>query len=111
MLYQLRGQKLAIDPSGLSSLRAIAVPVTRKENSRLIPPENKKADTKTSAELVVVKPGSEPVFKQAEAFRDNGTSKSSNGLKEQVAIEAYQSIAKEQQRQDIQMLLGVDTFV
>lgn len=111
MLYQLRGQKLAIDPSGLSSLRAIAVPVTRKENSRSISPENKKADTKTSAELVVVKPGSEPVFKQAEAFRDNGTSKSSNGLKEQVAIEAYQSIAKEQQRQDIQMLLGVDTFV
>lgn len=100
-----------IDHSGLSSLRAISVPVTRKENARPLPTENKKQNTNPSAELVVVKPGSEPVFKQAEAFRDNGTSKSSNGLKEQVAIEAYQSIAKEQRRQDIQMLLGVDTFV
>lgn len=100
-----------IDPSGLLSLRAIGVPVTRKENARPLTPENKKTDTKPSVELVVLKPGSEPVFKQAEAFRENGTSKTSNGLKEQVAIEAYQSIAKEQQRQDIQMLLGVDTFV
>ena len=102
---------MAIDPSGLTSLRAINVPLTRKDTARPVFEDNKKQDTKTSVELVVVKPGSEPVFKQAEAFRDSGTSKTSNGLKQQVAIEAYQSIAKEQQRQDIQMLLGVDTFV
>jgi hypothetical protein len=102
---------LDIDHSGLSSLRPIGVPVTRKDNARPLPPEVKKANTQHNSELVVIKAGSEPVFKQAEAFRDSGTSKSSNGLKQQVAIEAYQSIAKEQQRQDIQMLLGVDTFV
>ncbi|KXI28665.1 hypothetical protein [Paraglaciecola hydrolytica] len=100
-----------IDPSGLSSLRAIGVPLTRKDKSRPVGPENVKQETKNSTEITIVKSGSEPVFKQAEAFRGSGTSGAVNGLKQQVAIEAYQSIAKEQQRQDIQMLLGVDTFV
>ena len=99
-----------IDPSGLSSLRAIGVPLTRKESPRALHSDTPKKDSNTTQQLLV-KSGSEPVFKQAEAFRDSGTSRASNGLKEQLAIEAYQSIAKEQQRQDIQQLLGVDTFV
>ena len=99
-----------IDPSGLSSLRAISVPLTRKESPRAPHSDTPKKDN-TNTQPVLLKAGSEPVFKQAEAFRDSGTSRASNGLKEQLAIEAYQSIAKEQQRQDIQLLLGVDTFV
>jgi hypothetical protein len=36
---------------------------------------------------------------------------SNNSLNEKAAIAAYQSMDKEQQRQGIQLLLGVDTFV
>ena len=36
---------------------------------------------------------------------------SSNSLNEKSAIAAYKSMDKEQQRQSIQLLLGVDTFV
>lgn len=100
-----------IDPSGLSSLRAISVPATRKDNARPSQSTDNKNPSKAPSQIAVIKQGSEPVFKQADAFRQTTEVKMSTGQKERVAIDAYESIAKEQQRQNIQMLLGVDTFV
>ncbi|MDP5132577.1 MAG: hypothetical protein NWQ54_17005 [Paraglaciecola sp.] len=102
---------MALESSGLSVISSIGVPATRKDVARVPPPTPDKPSSQATAELVVLRQGSEPVFKQAEAFRETTDKISAGGLKERVAIEAYQSIAKEQQRQDIQQLLGVDTFV
>jgi hypothetical protein len=102
---------LAIESSGLSSLHLIGVPATRKDVARPQKTLADKESTNPLTELIVVRQGSEPVFKQADAFRQTVGDQSGGGQKERLAIEAYESIAKEQQRQNIQQLLGVDTFV
>jgi len=102
---------LALDPVGVSQLNIINVPVARKDNPRPSPPPvDKKAEEATNP-AILLKSGSEQVFQQADAFRQGDTIKLATGLKQQVAIEAYQAVAKDQQRQDIQQLLGVDTFI
>lgn len=102
---------MAIDSSGLSSLGAISVPLTRKESPRAPQNSDSKTQTKPASQLTVIRQGSEPVFKQADAFRATGDNKINSGQKEKLAIDAYESMAKEQQRQNIQLLLGVDTYV
>jgi hypothetical protein len=102
---------LAIESSGLSSIRSIGVPATGKEIARTAQISPEKENAKPSSELILVRQGSEPVFQQADAFRQTAGIQSASGQRERVAIEAYESIAKEQQRQNIQQLLGVDTFV
>lgn len=99
---------MAIESTGLSSIRSIGVPATRKDVARPQQISPDKNPSPNKAELIVVRQGSEPVFKQVEDFRQTANAV---GQKERVAIDAYESIAKEQQRQNIQQLLGVDTFV
>tara|TARA_R110002167_G_scaffold178598_7_gene378366 strand:- start:5547 stop:5855 length:309 start_codon:yes stop_codon:yes gene_type:complete len=102
---------LAIESTGLSSIRSIGVPATGKELARSAQTSPEKENAKPSSALVIARQGSEPVFKQADAFRQTVGIQSASGQKERIAIDAYESIAKEQQRQNIQQLLGVDTFV
>ena len=103
---------MSIDSSGLSPLRAISIPVARKDNTRPAPQSTEdKTPPKASSQLTLLRQGSETVYKQADEFRHTSEIKSSNGHKERIAIEAYESMTKEQQRQNIQLLLGVDTFV
>ena len=102
---------MEINPSGLSNLRAIGVPVTRKDNARPTTPEPATKQAPDNQGVALVRAGSEPVFQQADTFRQGPSANMASGQKERLAIEAYESIAKDQQRQNIQQLLGVDTFV
>jgi hypothetical protein len=60
---------------------------------------------------VLLRPGGKDAFVQADSFRKQASSSDHNSLQSQQAIEAYENIAKEQRRSEIQLLLGVDTYI
>lgn len=69
-------------------------------------------NTELPSSQVVVRQNNPEAFAQAERFRqqqqtfnDNANNRSRN------AINSYQALAKEQQREDLQRFLGVDTYV
>jgi hypothetical protein len=49
-------------------------------------------------------------FEQAQSYRQRQTITEQLSWRSQNAVDAYHSISKEQQRGEIQQLLGVDTF-
>ena len=59
---------------------------------------------------VILRQGGPEAFVQADSFRQQGTGEQSS-LRGQQAIDAYETIAKEQRRGEIQLLLGVDTYI
>lgn len=69
-------------------------------------------NTELPLSQIVVRQNNTEAFAQAERFRqqqqtfsDNSSNRSRN------AINTYQSLSTEQQREDLQRLLGVDTYV
>lgn len=60
---------------------------------------------------VLLRPGGKEAFVQADSFRKQTGSREQSSLHGQQAIEAYETIAKEQRRGEIQLLLGVDTYI
>lgn len=69
-------------------------------------------NTELPLSQIVVRQNNPEAFAQAERFRqqqqtfsDNSSNRSRN------AINTYQSLSTEQQREDLQRLLGVDTYV
>lgn len=58
-----------------------------------------------------IRQGTVESFNRADTYRDKQTLTDQLSLRSQNAVDAYQSISKEQQRGEIQLLLGVDTFV
>lgn len=102
---------MAIESFGLSSIPSGSVPAARKDIARIAQTPADKEKAQSAAQVITVRQGSEPVFEQADAFRQTVGVQGATGQKERFAIEAYESMAKEQQRQNIQQLLGVDTFV
>ena len=69
-------------------------------------------NTELPISQVVVRQNKPEAFAQAERFQQQQQTFSDNSNnRTRSAINSYQSLAKEQQRQDLQRLLGVDTYV
>ncbi|MGJ8678954.1 hypothetical protein [Paraglaciecola sp.] len=102
---------MSIDSLSSSALRALDVARTHRDKPREVKPVGDKNEQVSSSQVTVIRPGDEESLKKAETFRKQPHSQSNKSLNEQQAIAAYESIEKDQQRQNIQLLLGVDTFV
>ncbi|MGS2720350.1 hypothetical protein [Paraglaciecola aestuariivivens] len=95
----------------VSSLKASEIGRATKGKPNVAKVEPAKADRAVPNQVSVIRAGGQEAFEKAETFNQFSSSTSTNSLHEKSAIAAYQSMLKEQQRQDIQLLLGVDTFV
>lgn len=94
-----------------TALRALDVSHTSRNKPREVKPVADKVQQSNPTQVTVIRTGDEESLKKAETFRSKTQSQSSSRLSEQQAIAAYESIEKDQAREKIQMLLGVDTFV
>ncbi len=84
---------------------------TSRDKAREVKPVVDKTQALSAPPSGLVRAGDDKSFEKAETFRRQTQSYSGSSLVEQQAIAAYESVEKDQQRQNIQMLLGVDTFV
>ena len=95
----------------LSSLKASDIARSSRDKSRELRSEKSQDDKPQNAQVSIIRAGDSKSFEKAASFKQQTESLSQNSLNEKAGIAAYQSVAKEQQRQGIQLLLGVDTFV
>ncbi|WP_158968053.1 hypothetical protein [Paraglaciecola sp. L3A3] len=102
---------MSIESLSSSALRALDTARTSRDKPREVKAIEDKNDKQTSHQVAVIRTGDADSIKKAETFQQPGQSKYGNSLHEKEAISAYESIEKEQERQNIQLLLGVDTFV
>lgn len=109
---------MEIESSLVASQNAIVVSPSVKEPQRESDVRQQQ-EQKQNAELpkyqAVVRSGDTQVFEQAEKFRQkqgfDEQYRDQPGAKAQQAISAYQSLYKEARREEIQQLMGVDTYV
>lgn len=95
----------------LSSLKASDIARSSRDKPRELKSDKNQNDNLQNVQVSIIRAGDSETFEKAASFKQQTDSLSSNSLNEKSAIAAYQSISKEQQRQGIQLLLGVDTFV
>lgn len=95
----------------LSSLKASDIARTPRDKPRELKPDKNQNDNLQNVQVSIIRAGNSETFEKAASFNQQTDSLSSHSLNEKSAIAAYQSVSKEQQRQGIQLLLGVDTFV
>jgi hypothetical protein len=100
---------LSID--SLSLLKASDIARSSRDKPREIKSDRSPDENLHNAQVSIIRTGDSETFEKAASFKQQTDSLSSNSLNEKAAIAAYQSMDKEQQRQGIQLLLGVDTFV
>ncbi len=102
---------MAIESLSSSTLRTLDVARSSRDKTREVKSVQDKTEQIPLAQLPVIRQGGAEAFQKAETFQQQAGSTSTSSLNEKSAIAAYQSIDKEQQRQQVQLLLGVDTFV
>jgi hypothetical protein len=95
----------------LSLLKASDIARSSRDKPRELKSDKSQVDILVPAQVSIIRSGDTETFEKAASFKQQTDSLSSNSLNEKSAIAAYQSMEKEQQRQGIQLLLGVDTFV
>jgi hypothetical protein len=95
----------------LSLLKATDVARSSRDKPRELKSDKSQGDNLQNAQVSIIRSGDSATFEKAASFNQQTDSLSSNNLNEKSAIAAYQSVAKEEQRRGIQLLLGVDTFV
>ena len=95
----------------LSSFKAFDVVRTSRDKSSVVKSGKRQDDNSQHGQVSIIRAGNSETFEKAASFKQQSSSSSGHSLIEKSAIAAYQSVAKEQQRQGIQLLLGVDTFV
>jgi hypothetical protein len=100
---------LSID--SLSLLKASDIARSSRDKPRDLKSDKPQDDNLQNAQVSIIRSGDTESFEKAASFNQHTDTLSSHSLNEKSAIAAYQSVAKEQQRQGIQLLLGVDTFV
>jgi hypothetical protein len=100
---------LSID--SLSSLKAFDVARASRDKPRDLKSQQVQDDKVVEPKASIIRAGDSQAFAKAESFTNQTSGQPNLSLNEKNAINAYQSMAKDQQKQDIQMLLGVDTFV
>jgi hypothetical protein len=95
----------------LSLLKTSDIARSSRDKPRELKSDKNQDDNLQNAQVSIIRTGDSETFEKAASFKQQTDSLSSNSLNEKAAIAAYQSMDKEQQRQGIQLLLGVDTFV
>jgi hypothetical protein len=100
---------LSID--SLSLLKASDIARSSRDKPRELKLDKNQDNNLQNAQVSIIRTGDSETFEKAASYKQQIDSLSSNSLNEKAAIAAYQSMDKEQQRQGIQLLLGVDTFV
>ena len=95
----------------LSLLKASDIARSSRDKPREIKSVKSPDEDLQNAQVSIIRTGDSETFEKAASFKQQTDSLSNNSLNEKAAIAAYQSMDKEQQRQGIQLLLGVDTFV
>lgn len=95
----------------LSLLKASDIARSSREKPRVVKLEKSHDENQPNPQVSIIRAGDSETFEKAASFTQHTDSISSNSLNEKSAIAAYQSMSKEQERQGIQLLLGVDTFV
>lgn len=95
----------------LSLLKTSDIARSSRDKPRVAKSEKSHDENSANPQVSIIRAGDSETFEKAASFNQQTHSISSNSLNEKSAIAAYQSVAKEQQRQGIQLLLGVDTFV
>lgn len=93
-----------------NALKATDLSRSSREKNRNLKPVQEENSSESSSKVNILRAGTPKAFEQAASFTQNANSQSGATLNEKSAINAYQSIAKDQQREGIQLLLGVDTF-
>lgn len=94
-----------------SLLKTSDIARSPRDKTRELKLEKSQDNNPPSAQVSIIRAGDSASFEKAASFNKQTDSLSSSSLNEKSAIAAYQSMAKEQERQGIQLLLGVDTFV
>ena len=95
----------------LSLLNASDIARASRDKPRELRSDKSQDDKPQNDQVSIIRAGDSKSFEKAAFFNQQTESLSKNSLNEKVGVAAYQSVAKEQQRQGIQLLLGVDTFV
>ncbi|MFT5675023.1 MAG: hypothetical protein ACI808_000952 [Paraglaciecola sp.] len=75
------------------------------------PTEASKIAGKYGPETVAILQGNPETLRRADKFQNQHAAFETVGLHSQTAINSYQSIDKDQQKGEIQLLMGVDTYV
>lgn len=102
---------MSIEHVSSSALRAVDQARQSRNKPREVNAVVEHKDSKAPAQVTLIKSGDENILKTAETFQHKNHSHVSQNLNEKEAIAAYEGVAKDQQKQNIQMLLGVDTYV
>lgn len=109
---------MEIESSVVASQNAIISNPAVREPQReadLRQQQEQRQETELPKNQTVVRSGDNQVFEQAEKFRQKQSSsdqfREPRDNRSQVAVSAYQSLAKEAKREEIQQLMGVDTYV
>lgn len=100
---------MSIDP--LSLLKTSDIARSSRDKPRVLKPDKSQDENLPSAQVSIIRSGDSKTFEKAASFNQQTEPLTNASLNEKSAIAAYQSVVKEQQRQGIQLLLGVDTFV
>jgi hypothetical protein len=110
------GGSLDLEPSILAAQNALVVTPTTVQPERQAAERQQQAekqDTELPRTQVVLRQNSAEGFEQAEKYRQrrqNANEPQQDRLS-QNAINLYQSFAIDEQRKELQMLVGVDTYV
>ncbi len=104
---------MEVESSLVAAQNALTITPASREPQKQAEVREQQAQRQTTelpATQVVSRQPSAETFEQAEKFRqDQGFQERSN-TRAKEAINAYQSLASEQKRQEIQQMLGVDTY-
>ena len=95
----------------LSLLKTSDIARSSRDKPRELKSDNPQDGKLQNSQVSIIRSGDSGSFEKAASFKQQTDSLSGHSLNEKSAIAAYQSVDKEQQRQGIQLLLGVDTFV
>ena len=94
-----------------NALKATDLTRAPRNKNRAVKAVQLENESAHASKVNIVKAGGPEIFEQAASFNQYSSTQTGVTLNEKSAIEAYQSVAKESQREGIQLLLGVDTFV
>lgn len=95
----------------VSTLKTSDIPRSSRDKPRVAKSDSNHNEEQSSPKASIIRAGDNDSFEKAASFKQQSNTISGNSLNEKSAIAAYESVDKEQQRQGIQLLLGVDTFV
>ena len=106
---------MELESSLVAAQNALAVNPTHRDPQQQAEAREQqiqRRNTELPLSQVVVRQNNPEAFAQAERFREQQqTFNENSNNRSRNAINSYQSLDKEQQRQDLQQLLGVDTYV